>query len=209
MERICTVTFKTPTSSASCDDTIDADDGSCLRLRCGHALHAACAMAGFRQGLGCPLCRDPLNGAAAAPDDATEDTELSDDEEAALRVLDAQLTRLRGSSPSVRLARAQLNLELADYNRHCEALKVARAAALRDALTQLRRRRLGDQQRRLKRLQGAMDRVRASERDALLSLGGIGEAFVDAFFECTSHLYQARSVRQLGLDPQSRRFWMR
>ena len=223
MDGMKTATFKAVSDS---DDVVDPEDASCLRLRCGHAFHAACVLAAFRAGLGCAMCRQPLvvGGGAALEhelyDDGeqySEDEEAQDDEydgataaeTAAMREAHVALQRLRTSRRAVREARTAVNTALRDHNVLCEGVRQERAAVLRAALTNFRRRLQPAFRTSLHRLQESLERVQREERQALLDHGVDGRT-VDAYFRHTAPIeYSARTrTRTLAdADPLSRRFW--
>ena len=210
------------------DHIVEGTD--CIRIKCGHAFHAACILQGFREVTTCPECRAPLR--AAAPSvvasaqignggqhfvlDLTTMQITADESEAdsdtvenpTANVVRIALQHERSTSIVVRDARSSLKRAISDYKALRNVLVAERATRLRAALASFRR---DFRSKHLKaaRLVGShLERVEELEKSALLK-SGISEADTSSFFSSAfSEEYDLRSLLAFSQnDPTTRRFW--
>lgn len=225
-------------SGAPSADGVDPADPSCLRLRCGHAFHAGCIMATFRSGIGCPVCRDPLQlvaprraavaRAAMDEEDAngginahvgggTDDDEddydsVADIDLVTVTRLDERLSVLRSTMPSIQAARSALRESLRSYRILCDGLRNGRRRALDAALREFRHDRMPTFTRAKRAVEQALREV---ERRELAALSAAEPAEDVRMFTQIASQFEYRlhhvleSQDYTSVDPLSRRFWTR
>ena len=208
------------------DDIIPNTD--CLRLKCGHAFHAACILEGFRRGTGCPVCRTSLveqtqsqtqgDGSdgvrfvldlqtmqISVQEESDSETEITENPVANALLVSVQ--QQRSINPDVRAARTLLKKSIKEYKESRQFLIQERAKRIQKALREFRRDLRSVHYSALKQVREKVRKVKKAEKKALLEKG-VSEDDAEEFFRVFEEQFDTQTILFYKTDdPCSRRFW--
>ena len=190
------------------DDVVDANDSTCLRLKCGHAFHTSCIVSNFRVGGGCPTCREPLREESHNPLELL--AELANDFLETSGTLDDARAHLRRVSPQIQEARRKMNIVRKEYRKLSQELIKDRARIVKDALKVFRKDNRSKFVKTFDSLKRSLEGVKEVERSALLQHHTPEEVaeYMEAVESFDYDAEELMATRDLNsMDPLEKRFW--
>lgn len=200
------------------DDVIDAADASVLRLKCGHAYHVSCILAGFRaSGVHCPTCgpakrtmNDIVQEVMILVNDQEEDDEPDQD-----YVL-AELVRenVRKRNKKVKEARKHFKSTVKNYNMLARSLVSERNQLVKTVLVDFRQERKKEFTKQVQTVRRALKIVKDTERTAMEETGDLSEEQLNQFMadeeQYEYHIDDVLASKDMTQpDPLERSFWLR
>lgn len=201
---VCQNEITTETYEKNECDKIDSKDPSCLRLKCGHAFHATCVLETFRNGFGCPICRESLRN-----EEEPELLPLFEEDETITR-MDLQRNRLRSTNKKIRKARRELKKSTKEYKILCESLKTKRAAVIKTALKDFKKEQFKEYKKLKLTVAKHLTEVKNLELNELAKRNSESdvENYTSFAIEFDYSLYEhLRCLDFFAEDPLSRKFW--
>jgi DNA repair exonuclease SbcCD ATPase subunit len=158
---VCQNEISTETYQKNDTDKIDTEDSSCLRLQCGHAFHATCVMQTFRNGFGCPICRESLT--------TEEEPQMFAliEEDPAIERMDQERNNLRCNHKEIKKYRKLLKEATKQYKILCESLRAKRAALIREALKDFKKKEMRSYKKIKQEVSKHLSKVKKLELDEL------------------------------------------
>ena len=199
------------------EDVVDKDDPSCIRMRCGHAFHAACCLASMRSGMACATCREFVVRSDSQEDFfemlIEQDSEIS--ENPLMFDIDSLRATARVRDKSVRKARQLLNAKTKKYNILCEKLRSDRRLVISKVLKEFRATRRTEHRLLTKDVVAAMRGVVRAETAAITNMSTnttiSSELIKEYVKDARAYEYDAiehiRCKDEEAADPINEKFW--
>jgi hypothetical protein len=157
------------------DDVIDAGDASALRLRCGHAYHVSCILAGFRaSGVHCPTCGPPkrtMNDIVQEVMILVNDQEEEDEPDQDYVLAELVRENVRKRNKTVKDARKHFKKTVKNYNMFARSLVTERNHLVKSALVGFRKDKKKEFTKEVQTVRRALNVVKNAERVAMEETG--------------------------------------
>lgn len=207
-------------TAAGEDDIIDSADPSAMRLKCGHAYHVSCIMAGFRaSGVHCPTCGPPkrtMNDLVQEVMILVNEDEDEEDHQADQDYVLAELVRehVRKRNRNVKEARKHYKKSVKNYNVYARSLVSERNTLVRSALDKFRKEKKKEFTKQVQAVKRALNMVKEAERTAIEETGDLTPEQLEQFMadeeQYEYHVNDVLASKDMTQpDPLDRSFWLR